>query len=333
MGYAPPFTRTPAIDDLCMQIAERVGALGPTSPLRTSPRLHRELRIRTIRSSLMIEGNTLSHDAVTAIIDGKRVLGPAREIREVENANRAYGLMEELDPHSLADLLRAHGVMMTGLVDDAGRFRNANAGVFDGERLIHAGTPAAHVPEVMADLFGWMSRTDLHPLLVSCIFHYEFEFIHPFTDGNGRTGRLWHTLLLSRWRPVLAWLPIETVIRDRQQDYYAALARSNAAGSCEDFVAFILTVIRDALVPYTSPFTTDAVPAGGDDRAERALTLLSEEPTATVADLAAHLGCSRRTAERVIAGLRTSRRLAREGSARAGRWRVVGAPGQTPAVE
>ncbi|MBE6482602.1 MAG: Fic family protein [Actinomyces ruminicola] len=323
MGYAPPFTRTPAIDDLCMQIAEHIGALGPTTPLLTSSRLHRELRIRTIRSSLMIEGNTLSHDAVTAIIDGKRVLGPAREIREVENANRAYGLMEELDPYSLADLLRAHGVMMAGLVDDAGRFRNANAGVFDGERLIHAGTPAAYVPEVMADLFGWMSRTDLHPLLVSCIFHCEFEFIHPFTDGNGRTGRLWHTLLLSRWRPVLAWLPIETVIRDRQQDYYAALARSNAAGSCEDFVAFILTVIRDALVPYASS-GTEARSAYADERTSRTLTFLSEEPTATVADLAAHLGCSRRTAERVIADLRASGRLVREGSARAGRWRVPG---------
>ncbi|RLP10747.1 Fic family protein [Propionibacterium australiense] len=314
MGYAPPFNRTPEIDTLCMQIAEHVGALGPASPLSTSPRLHRELRIRTIHSSLVIEGSTLSHDAVTAIVDGKRVLGPARQIREVANANRAHGLMDELDPYSLADLLRTHGVMMAGLVDDAGRFRNANAGVFDGDRLIHAGTPAGYVPEVMADLFDWMSRTDLHPLLVSCVFHYEFEFVHPFTDGNGRTGRLWHTLLLSHWRPVLAWLPIETVIRDRQQGYYAALARSNAEGSCEEFVAFMLTVIRDALLPYT---TTPP-----DGREDQALALLASNPGATIADLADHLGCSRRTAERIVAGLRASGRLVREGSARAGSWRV-----------
>ena len=323
MAYAPPFTRTLAMDDLCMEIAERVGALGPTSPLSTSPHLHRELRIRAIRSSLMIEGNTLSHDAVTAIVDGRRVLGPAREIREVENADRAYALMGELDPHSCANLLRAHGVMMDGLVADAGRFRSANAGVFDGDRLIHTGTPPRVVPDVTAELFDWMARTGLHPLLVSCVFHYEFEFIHPFTDGNGRIGRLWHTLLLARWRPVLAWLPIETVIRDRQSGYYEVFARSNAAGSCEEFVVFMLTVIRDALLPFTS-LAAPGAPEGDEGRASRALVFLAASPRATVADLAGHLGCSRRTAERVVAHLRTSGRLAREGSARAGRWRVCG---------
>ncbi|WP_167202284.1 Fic family protein [Actinomyces respiraculi] len=327
MDYTPPFARTPVIDDLCMEIAEYVGSLGPASPLSTSPRLHRELRIRTIRSSLMIEGNQLSHDAVTAIIDGRRVLGPAREIREVENANRAYGLVEELDPYSLADLLRVHGVMMGGIIVDAGRFRDGNAGVFDGDRLIHAGTPATYVPEVMADLFGWMARTDMHPLLVSCLFHYEFEFIHPFSDGNGRTGRLWHTLLLARWRPALAWLPIETVIRERQQRYYEAFARSKAAGSGEDFVTLMLTVIRDALLPYAA--TTGRTEA--EDRSERALTFLAGHPAATVADLADHLGCSRRTSERVVAALRAGGSLVREGSARAGRWTVVDRGGESSA--
>lgn len=321
MAYTPPFTRTPAIDNLCMEIAELVGTLGPASPLSTSPQLHRELRIRTIHSSLMIEGNVLSEDAVTAIIDGKRVLGPSREIREVENAHRAYEIMDQLDPYSITDLLRAHGVMMDGIIEDAGRLRNANAGVFDGDRLIHTGTPAAYVPEVMAELFDWMRHTDLHPLLVSCVFHYEFEFIHPFTDGNGRTGRLWHTLLLARWRPVLRWLPIETVIRDRQREYYATLAHSNAVGTCEDFVAFMLTVIRQALMPYAKPSAQTVA----DSREEQALSLFSGSPTATVADLADLLGCSRRTAERVVADLRASGRLRREGSARAGRWRVTDA--------
>ena len=190
MGYEPPLNRTAEIDELCMEIAELVGALGTTSPLSTSPVLHRELRITTIHSSLMIEGNTLSREAVTAILDGRRVLGPARQILEVDNARRAYRLMDDLDPLSPDDLLRAHGVMMRGLIDDAGRYRAENAGVFKEGGLIHAGTPARCIPEVMADLFAWMASTDLHPLPASCVFHYEFEFIHPFSDGNGRTGRL-----------------------------------------------------------------------------------------------------------------------------------------------
>ena len=231
MAYEPSFERTDLIDALCMEIAELVGMLSPQAPLSTSPTLRRELRIQTIYSSLVIEGNKLDERAVSAIIDGKRVLGDRRDILEVENARAAYDLIPELDPHSLEDLLRVHRVMMGGLVPDAGRFRSGNVGVFNGDALIHAGTPAAYVPEVMGSLFEWLRTTRLHPLLASCIFHFEFEFCHPFSDGNGRTGRLWHTLLLSRWRPVLAWVPIESAIRRRQADYYEALARSGATGS------------------------------------------------------------------------------------------------------
>ena len=216
MAYEPPLQRNDAIDSLCMEIAELVGMLSPQVPLAKSLTLHRELRIQTIHSSLMIEGNTLDERTVSAIVDGKPVLGDSRDILEVENAKRAYDLIPELDPYSIDDLLRAHRVMMEGLVPEAGRFRNGNVGVFDGDILIHAGTPAAHAPEVMAGIFGWLKQTSMHPLLASCVFHFEFEFCHPFLDGNGRTGRLWHTLLLSRWRPVLAWLPIESTIRRRR---------------------------------------------------------------------------------------------------------------------
>lgn len=316
MAYEPPLVHTAEINALCMEIAELVGALGSTSALSTSPVLHRELRITTIHSSLMIEGNTLSREAVTAILDGERVLGPARQILEVDNARRAYRLMDDLDPLSPDDLLRAHGVMMRGLIDDAGRYRAGNTGVFKEGGLIHAGTPARYIPEVMTDLFAWMASTDLHPLTASCVFHYEFEFIHPFSDGNGRTGRLWHTLLLSHWRPALAWLPIESVIRDRQEGYYEAIARSNARGSSEAFVTFMLTVIRDALTPY-------ATVSSARNRREQVLLFLDANPRATIKALAEHLGCSRRTAERAVAALRDSGRLAREGSARAGTWRVI----------
>ena len=316
MGYEPPFERTSEIDALCMEIAELVGMLHPSSGLGTSPTLHRELRIRTIRSSLMIEGNTLSEEAVTAIMDGKRVLGPARDILEVENAKRAYELIDSLDPLSLDDLLRAHRVMMDGLIEHAGRFRSGDVGVFDGGALIHAGTPANYVPRVMANLFGWLAATDFHPLLASCIFHYEFEFIHPFADGNGRTGRLWHTVLLSRWRPALAWLPVESVIRERQQGYYRALAESNAAGSSESFVTFMLQVIRDALLPFSLPETQR------ESRVRRALAYFSAHPKGTIAELADLLRCSKRSTERLVASLRKEGKLRREGGARGGTWAV-----------
>lgn len=316
MGYEPPFERTSTIDALCMEIAELVGMLHPSSGLGTSPTLHRELRIRTIRSSLMIEGNTLSEEAVAAIMDGKRVLGPARDILEVENARRAYELIDSLDPLILNGLLRVHRVMMDGLIEHAGRFRSGDVGVFDGDTLIHAGTPANYVPQVMANLFGWLAATDPHPLLASCIFHYEFEFIHPFADGNGRTGRLWHTVLLSRWRPALAWLPVESVIRERQQGYYRALAESNAAGSSESFVTFMLQVIHDALLPFSLPETQR------ESRVRQALAYFSAHPKGTIAELADLLGCSKRSTERLVASLRKEGKLRREGGARGGTWAV-----------
>ncbi len=299
-----------------MEIAELVGMVSPQSDLAKNPILHRELRIRTIHSSLLIEGNTLDESAVTAILDGKRVLGDSHDILEVENAKRAYDLMSHLDPYSIDDLLKCHRAMMKDLVAEAGCFRARNVGVFDGDVLIHAGTPAAYVPEVMADLFAWLKSTDMHPLLASCIFHFEFEYVHPFADGNGRTGRLWHTLLLSRWRSVLEWLPVESAIREKQQGYYAALAKSDAQGSSEVFVEFMLGVIRDVLVPYTRPTTKS------ESMANRALAFFSANPKGNLPGLAAELGCSKRTAERFVARLKEDGQLERVGSSRGGQWVV-----------
>ena len=205
---------------------------------------------------------------------------------------------------------------MGGLVPDAGRFRSGNVGVFNGDTLIHAGTPAAYVPEVMGGLFEWLRTTRLHPLLASCVFHFEFEFCHPFSDGNGRMGRLWQTLLLSRWRPVLAWVPIESAIRRRQAGYYEALARSGAAGSCEDFVEFMLEAIREAILPYARP------ESAADAERARVLAFLSDNSRSTVAQLAQHLGCSKRSAERMVAQLKEEGVLERQGSPRSGSWTV-----------
>ncbi|MEG0666332.1 Fic family protein [Gordonibacter sp.] len=316
MSYEPPFQITADISTLSLEIAEMVGRLSPASDLSASPSLHRELRIKTIHSSLAIEQNTLTEDQVTDIIDGKRVLGPRNEIREVENAKRAYDLLESLDPLSIDDLLFAHGVMMEGFGQDAGRWRMKNAGVYDGDRLIHAGTPAAYVPEVMTDLFAWIKGTEVHPLIASCVFHYEFEFVHPFSDGNGRTGRLWHTLMLSHWRAVLAWLPVESMIHERQADYYAALNASNTQGSSTLFVGFMLEVIRDAMLPYCTPA------AGLDSLRDRILNSLGRNPHATLPVIAKETGTSLRTVERTLATLKAEGALERVGSARKGFWKV-----------
>lgn len=326
MPYEPPYQSTPAIDGLCTEIGELIGRLTPSAPLSTSIHLHRELRIITIYSSLAIEGNRLTQDQTTAVLDGQRVLGPNADIRAVENANRAYELIGELDPLSERDLLRAHAVMMDGLTADAGRLRSGNVGVFAGDVLVHAGTPARYVPETLANLFGWLRDTPVHPLVASCIFHYEFEFIHPFSDGNGRIGRLWQTAILARWRPVLQWLPVESVILDRQQGYYDALAESDGVGSSEAFVAFMLEAIRDALLAY-GPSATDGGTVPSSDRSkleDEALAYFASHERGSIPGMAEALGISKRTAERVVAGLRKDGRLRREGAPRSGRWIVAG---------
>jgi len=244
--YEPPFTITDEITALLVEISDLAGCISVTAGA-TAPVLRRQNRIRTIYSSLAIEQNTLTLDQVTAVLNGKRVLAPPQDIREVQNAYEAYEHLSELDPFSIDDMLRAHAFMMAGLTQEAGCFRSGNVGVFRGGQLIHTGTPASYVPEVMAQLFDWMRSSRLPLLLTSCIFHYEFEFIHPFSDGNGRTGRLWHSLFLQRWKPFFAWLPVETLIYERQDGYYAALNASNSSGQSTAFVVFMLTAIRDAL--------------------------------------------------------------------------------------
>lgn len=316
-NYSPVLTRTALIDSLSMEIAEMVGRLSLESDLSSSPTLHRALRIQTIHSSLVIEGNALSHEQATAILDGKHVLGDKDDILEVTNAAEAYLLMPSLDPYSLDDLLKAHKAMMQGLVKEAGTFRSKNAGVFDGSELIHMGTPARYVPELMQDLFDWLATDKLHPLIKSCVFHYEFEFIHPFADGNGRTGRLWHTLLLANWRELLAWLPAESIILQTQQDYYAAFAESEAAGDCAPFVEYMLQAIKTALEPYCLPEDPQA------QRAEALLAYVSQNPEASIQMIAEHLGVGRATVDRTIAALRQEGRLEREGSKRKGSWKVL----------
>ncbi len=202
------------------------------------PVLRRENGIRSIHSSLAIENNSLTLEQVTAVIAGKRVLGPPREVQEVKNAFAAYDAMEAWNPSSPKDLLAAHRILMEGLIDEAGKFRTRPVGIAQGQKIVHLAPPAAGVPGLMKDLLGWLRRTDSHPLIAGCILHYELEFIHPFADGNGRIGRLWQTLVLSRWNPLFAFLPVESVIRDRQAEYYQTLAACDKIGNSTAFLPF-----------------------------------------------------------------------------------------------
>ncbi len=249
--YTPPFHMTDKITNLVAAISEEIGRITVLSHGNLNPHLRKENRIRTIHSSLAIEHNSLSLEQVTAILEGKRILGAPNEIREVKNAYAAYERMLRLRPYEVKDLLEAHRLMMEGLISENGRFRSGGVGVFDRDVVIHLAPPAVFVPGQIQDLLDWYQTSEIHPLIRSAIFHYEFEFIHPFADGNGRMGRMWHSLLLGTWNELFFWLPIEELIRSRQQDYYRALARSDKEGNSSSFVEFLLQIILDTMKELT----------------------------------------------------------------------------------
>ena len=242
---------TDKMTSLIAEISEQVGRITVQQDVTVSPHLRRENRIRTIHSSLAIEHNSLSLEQMTAILDGKRVLGNPNEIKEVQNAYEAYELMLKLNPASVDDLLKAHKLMMNGLVTENRVFRSGGVGVFDGEVLIHMAPPAQFVPEHIHNLFAWYQESELHPLIKSAVFHYEFEFIHPFADGNGRMGRMWHSLLLGKWKELFYWLPIEELIQSRQHEYYDALSTADKQTDSAGFVELMLEIIRDSLNEVT----------------------------------------------------------------------------------
>ena len=245
----PRFSITEKILDTATQIAEMTGEINATSALNKNPTLRRKNRIQTIYGSLAIEQNTLTIDQVTAVINGKAVIAPPKDIQEVKNAYEIYELLNLLNPYSVDDLLKSHGVMMSGLIENAGEFRQKPVGVVDSKtgEIIHFGTLSLDVPETVEKLMDWTEKSKLHPLVKSCVFHYEFELIHPFLDGNGRCGRLWHTLILSKWKPIFAWLPIESMIYKYQRDYYDVINKCNETYNSTAFIEFMLNVIKNVL--------------------------------------------------------------------------------------
>lgn len=247
--YKPPFTITNQILMYVSSISEKIGRITATSRLETRPHLRRNNRIKSIHSSLKIEANSLSLNQVRDVINGKMVLGEQKEIQEVKNAYDAYEHILEIDPYNIRQLKKYHGIMTKYFAEESGEFRSGEEGVFQGEQCIFMAPPARFVAQLIDELFLWMKeeKEELHPLIMSCVFHYEFVFIHPFSDGNGRMARLWHTAMLSKWKPVFAYIPIESQIEKFQNGYYEAISRCHAAGESTIFIEFMLAQIDKVL--------------------------------------------------------------------------------------
>lgn len=308
----PPFEITNTIINSIAEISELVGQLTSMDKLSSNPVLRRTNRIRTIHGSLAIEQNTLSLEQVTAVLNGRQVLAPPKDIAEVKNAYEIYERLDELDPYSVDDLLIAHGIMTRGLVEESGVFRSKPVGVVDQEgHVLHFGTLPQYVPNLVRELLDWVENSDMHMLIRSCVFHYELELIHPFADGNGRVGRLWHTLLLSKWNSAFAWLPVESMIYAHQQEYYKAINKANDAGESTIFIEFMLSTIKASLIDAIK--TSDEMSDGKMDKAtlrwKKIEEYLQTHDHIMNADVRALCGVSAATANRIFADLVAKRKL------------------------
>ena len=321
----PPFIITSKIVNLIAKISEQVGGLN-ASLLNSSPQLRKQNRIKTIAGTLAIEGNQLTEEQITAIIEGQRVLGSVRELAEVAGAISAYDALPELQPHKINDLLKAHNLMMSGILLDACKFRNKAVGIHKGNKVHHIAPPAHQVSGLMADLVNWLKKSQDHPLITSSVFHYEFEFIHPFTDGNGRLGRLWQTLILSKWHPLFLALPLESIIKDNQQKYYQALEQADKEGNSVAFIDFMLLTLSETLekntqknAPINASINASINPTKTPDAV---LMLIKNNPKITRKQIANTLQKDLRTIGRSIASLQQMGKLKRIGSNKSGHWQI-----------
>lgn len=323
--YMPPFKITAKIIELISRISEKIGEI---NSLENSPHhveLRKQNRIKTIHSSLAIESNSLTIEQITAIIEGKRVLGAPNEILEVKNAIQAYELLLSLNPYEEKDLLKAHSLMMKDLVNRRGKYRNDGVGIFDGENVVHLAPPADRVPHLMGDLFDWLKKSDAHPLIKSCVFHYEFEFIHPFQDGNGRMGRLWQTVILKEWKDVFAWLPVETLVKENQADYYKALSTSDSNADSTLFTEFMLSMILSAVeeIIRTEKKVSVKVTAKVTANQKKIIETIAENPYITQNKLAEIVGISRKSIIQNMKKLQENHFIERVGADKNGHWKVV----------
>ncbi|MBQ3658274.1 MAG: Fic family protein [Bacteroidales bacterium] len=324
MSYTPPYSITSKAVKLIAEISEKIGAITALSDNPLSLQLRRENRIKTIHSSLAIESNTLSIQQITDIIDGKRVLGAPDEIQEVKNAVEAYKLLLQLNPNNEKDLLRAHRLMTADLVKLNGKYRNGGVGIFDGTKVIHVAPPAMRVPELMADLFSWLKNSDEHPLIKSCVFHYEFEFIHPFEDGNGRMGRLWQTVILKHWKPVFAWIPVETLVKQHQKEYYDALNFTLTNANSTQFIEFMLDLLNTEIDNIINrQKVTTKVTIKVTINQQKIIDVIKDNPYIKQSELAEIIGITLKSIKSNMKKLQDEGIIRRIGANKNGYWEVT----------
>lgn len=325
MSYEPPFKITSKAINLISQISEKIGEISTLENTERTVQLRKKNRIRTIHSSLAIENNSLTIEQITAIIEGKRVLGPPNEIQEVKNAVQAYELLLNLNPYKQNDLLKAHQLMMNDLVKHSGKYRKGGVGIFDGKGVVHVAPPADRVPFLMNDLFDWLKSSDAHPLIKSCVFHYEFEFIHPFEDGNGRMGRLWQTVILTEWKPIFAWLPIETLIKENQKLYYKALGISDNNADSTEFIEFMLSIILKTIkeIIATELKITQKITQKITVNQQKIIDSIKNNPYITQEELAEIVGIARLNIIKNMKKLQEQNIIKRIGADKNGYWQIV----------
>lgn len=320
MTYQPPFTVSAAAISKIAEISALIERYVIRMEQEDGLRLRKANRIKTIQGSLAIEGNTLSEAQITAILEGKRIAAPIREIQEVKNAIAAYDLYSSLNPYSLDDLLKAHGIMMAALIDAPERFRTSGVGVFAGTQVVHMAPPAKQVSGLMSDLFKWLKQAKDHLLIRSCVFHYEFEFIHPFTDGNGRMGRLWQSLLLGQLHPVFQYLPVENMVYANQQGYYQAINLSTKKADSGIFVDFMLEEILLTLKRHLD--TSDVGVIVGANVGVKILEYIKSHPGCRANAIAEAVATTPRTVERHIRQLREQGKIEFRGAPKTGGYYI-----------
>ena len=323
-NYKPPYTITNKILKTVSDIVELISELNHVKKELATPKLRKKNRIKSITGTLQIEGNSFTEEKVTNVINGKTVLGTVREIEEVKGAIEAYDYLEKYDYKKEKDLLLAHKFLMQNILNNAGNYRHSNVGVGGKDGVTHVAPPPNMVPQLMGDLFDWLKHTDDHLLVASCVFHYEFEFIHPFNDGNGRVGRLWQSVILNQYKNIFGAIPIESVVRENQEAYYKALEDAGSIGESTPFVEFMLEIILKTLIKVKKDNVPKNVPKNVPlKRLDKIVNIMKKDKNITALELADKLGVTDKTIKRDIAKLKDENRVVRVGSLKSGHWEVI----------
>jgi len=320
-NYKPPYTITSTILTQVSGISELISDIKHIEAKKITPKLRKKNLVRSITGSLQIEGNSFTEEKVTALLDGKRVLGTVKEVEEVKGAIKAYENLGNYNHTELADLLQSHKLMMDTLLNNAGSFRSGNVGVYGKDGVSHVAPPPYRVAELMGDLFDWLAVTNEHPLVVSSIFHYEFEFIHPFSDGNGRIGRLWQSAILIAYKDLFSYIPIESIVKENQQKYYDALEEAGASGESTPFIEFMLGSILQSLKQFLKQNAKSDQKSSLKSN-QKILELIKKNSKVTIRDICDSTGLSESGVKKIIKKLKDEGVLVRVGALKGGHWEV-----------